>query len=87
MRKRFAAGAKDRPEVVLLDQRMPGLTGLATAERILDEDPTQAVVLFSAFLAGAGRGGDAQHHGPVCGRASQSGQARALVAQLRDCAA
>jgi len=39
-----------RPEVVLLDQRMPGLTGLDTARAILREDPAQMIVLFSAFM-------------------------------------
>lgn len=41
---------EDRPDVVLLDQRMPGLSGLETAERMLQESPNQAVVLFTAYL-------------------------------------
>ena len=40
-----------RPDVVLLDQRMPGLTGLEAAEQILAENPAQTIVLFSAFLS------------------------------------
>jgi CheY-like chemotaxis protein len=35
---------------VVLDQRMPGLTGLEVAERILRDDPEQRVILFSAGL-------------------------------------
>lgn len=35
---------------VVLDQRMPGLTGLEVAERILRDDPAQRVILFSAGL-------------------------------------
>ena len=40
-----------RPDVMLLDQRMPGLTGLEAAEQILAEHPGQIIVLFSAFLS------------------------------------
>ncbi len=35
---------------VILDQRMPGLTGLEVARRILAERPEQRVILFSAHL-------------------------------------
>jgi two-component system chemotaxis response regulator CheY len=38
------------PTVVLLDNRMPTLTGLEAAERILAIDPGQLVVLFSAHF-------------------------------------
>ena len=38
------------PTVVLLDNRMPGLTGLEVAEQILAQHPTQKIVLFTAFL-------------------------------------
>ena len=40
----------ERPEVVVLDQRMPGMTGLETAEKILAESPDQRIILFSAYL-------------------------------------
>src|SRR5438045_6523132 len=40
----------ERPEVVGLDHRMPGTTGLDTARRILAERPDQTIVLFSAYL-------------------------------------
>ena len=40
----------DRPGVVVLDYRMPGLSGLETAERILHDHPDQPIVLFSAYL-------------------------------------
>src|SRR3954451_15921591 len=39
------------PSVVLLDNRMPGLTGLEVAERMLAEQPSQVIVLFSAHLS------------------------------------
>lgn len=40
----------DRPEVVVLDQRMPGMSGLETAAEILAEHPEQRIILFSAYL-------------------------------------
>lgn len=39
-----------RPRVVLLDNRMPGPSGLEVAAEMLEEYPTQIVVLFSAHL-------------------------------------
>jgi len=44
---------QSRPDVVILDQRMPGLTGLEAAEQILQEQPDQPIVLFSAFVTDA----------------------------------
>src|SRR4051812_20433455 len=41
---------EERPQVVVMDQRMPGLSGLDTARRILTEHPDQAIVLFSSYL-------------------------------------
>lgn len=38
------------PDVVILDNRMPGLSGLEVAKRILEERPGQLIVLYSAFL-------------------------------------
>jgi len=38
-----------RPDVVVLDQRMPNASGLEAARRILAEDPDQAVVVLTAF--------------------------------------
>ena len=38
------------PTIVLLDNRMPVMSGLEAAERILHEHPAQLVVLFSAHL-------------------------------------
>lgn len=36
-------------DVVVLDNRMPGLTGLETASSMLAEDPGLPIVLYSAF--------------------------------------
>jgi CheY-like chemotaxis protein len=38
-----------RPDVIVLDQRMPPVTGLQVAETILGEDPAQVIFLFTAF--------------------------------------
>jgi CheY-like chemotaxis protein len=38
------------PDVVILDNRMPSLSGIETAELILGERPDQVIVLYSAFL-------------------------------------
>ena len=38
------------PTIVLLDNQMPGMSGLELAAQILDEWPEQIIVLFSAFL-------------------------------------
>ncbi len=38
------------PDVMILDNRMPGLSGLDVARQVLGELPGQAVILFSAHL-------------------------------------
>jgi CheY-like chemotaxis protein len=37
-----------QPDALVLDHRMPGLSGLDVAERILAEEPGQIIVLFTA---------------------------------------
>jgi CheY-like chemotaxis protein len=38
------------PTALILDNRMPGMTGLEVAARVLEHTPSQPIVLFSAFL-------------------------------------
>jgi CheY-like chemotaxis protein len=46
----IAAWVRERPDVIVLDMRMPGLSGLDVARRIFALDPTQPIVLCSAYL-------------------------------------
>jgi CheY-like chemotaxis protein len=39
-----------RPDVIVLDQRMPPTTGLAVAEAILRDEPAQVIFLFTALV-------------------------------------
>ena len=39
-----------KPDVCILDYRMPGLSGLEAASRILAEQPDAKILLFSAYL-------------------------------------
>ena len=73
-----------RPEVVLLDQRMPGLTGLETAKAILREDPTQTIVIFTAFLDPEVKIAADEAGVRAC---VSKRDARRVVDQLRACAA
>lgn len=41
--------APPTPDVIILDNRMPELSGLQVAERILAQVPSQRIVLFTAF--------------------------------------
>jgi YesN/AraC family two-component response regulator len=40
---------QQRPTVIVLDNRMPGMTGLEIAEEILRHEPEQPIVLFTAY--------------------------------------
>lgn len=46
----IASVESDRPEVIVLDNRMPGMSGIETARQILAEHPQQSIILFSAHL-------------------------------------
>ena len=38
------------PDVILLDQQMPEMSGLQAAEAILAEQPDQRIILYTAYL-------------------------------------
>ena len=42
--------AKVRPDVIVVDQRMPGMSGIETAVALRANRPDQRIVLCSAFL-------------------------------------
>ena len=42
--------AELEPDLIVLDVSMPGLSGIEVARQILAEDPTQPIILFSAYL-------------------------------------
>lgn len=68
-------------DVVVLDQRMPGLTGLKTASALLAEDPDLPIVIYSAFTTEA-MAEEARRIGVrVC---IQKGDIPALIAALRE---
>ncbi len=46
----FALAPPPVPAVVVLDSRMPGLTGLEVAESMLAHNPQQLIIIFSAYL-------------------------------------
>jgi CheY-like chemotaxis protein len=49
----FAQWRALQPDVVVLDHRMPGRSGLELATQILAEEPAQPIILFSAFVDAA----------------------------------
>jgi DNA-binding NarL/FixJ family response regulator len=68
-------------DVIVLDQRMPGLTGMETARQLLARDPEMPIVLYSAHL-------DARVADEALAvgvrRCVQKGDVRSLISALRE---
>lgn len=76
---------RDRaPDVVLLDQRMPGLSGLETAELMLREKPQQSVILFTAYLDPDVKSAAEDLGVKACVAKTD---VRTVISRLRECAA
>ena len=45
-----AAWERHRPDVIVMDMRMPRMTGLAAAEEILAKAPMQPIIMCSAYM-------------------------------------
>jgi DNA-binding NarL/FixJ family response regulator len=73
-----------QPDVVVLDQRMPGMSGLETAEKILAETPSQMIVLFTAYADETVKAAAEQIGVRAC---VPKDDARKLIFRLRECAA
>jgi DNA-binding NarL/FixJ family response regulator len=73
-----------QPDVIVLDQRMPGLSGLETAEKILAEAPSQMIVLFTAYADEMVKEAADRIGVRAC---VPKDDARKLIFRLRECAA
>ena len=68
-------------DVIVLDYRMPGLSGIETAEALLAEEPDLPIVLYTAYLD-ADLAQEAERVG--IRRCVVKGHSKALIEALRD---
>ena len=86
-RAAVAAVRDDRPDVVVLDFKMPGMDGLACARAIRDVEPAQQMIIYTAFVdpelqAAAAAIGVADVLGKVEGLGALGREIRRLCAPL-----
>ena len=68
-------------DVIVLDHRMPGLTGVETAKAILADEPDVPIVLYSAFVDD---GMTAEARALGVRRCIKKGDVPGLIAALRE---
>ncbi|MGQ0433854.1 MAG: response regulator transcription factor [Microthrixaceae bacterium] len=68
-------------DVVVMDQRMPGLSGIETARQLLAAEPDLPIVIYSAFIDAALRKEAREIGVRYC---VEKGDRRSLIAALRD---
>jgi two-component system, response regulator PdtaR len=45
-----ALASRSEPDVIVMDYKMPGMDGLTAARQIRDSRPSQAIILYTAYL-------------------------------------
>ncbi len=46
----ITAAERERPDVIVMDYKMPGMDGLTAAKKIRAHDSNQAIILYTAYL-------------------------------------
>lgn len=49
-REAITVAADTSPDVIVMDYKMPGMDGLTAAKAIRERDPSQAIIIYTAYL-------------------------------------